>query len=149
MRKKISWLIVLITIDLVLAMGRISVAQKAEDFPKGIIAGPKQLIIAGLQPMVIETVFDRATMSFKGSSQGRFVIVAGGLVNARRGVVSITRVVEPTGLPKGSLSANLDRNDFSGPVTEINLTGAIELPLTTVAGIYSGGLIEITATVQL
>jgi len=149
MKARIKWLIVLMTIGLVLAMGRIDAAGKAKGFPEGMVAGPGQLIIAGLKPMVIKTVFDRADMMFKGSSREKFVIVAGGLVSARRGIVSITRVVEPTGLPKGSLSANLDRNDFSGPVTKIILTGAIELPLTTTAGVYSDGLIEITVTSQL
>lgn len=122
----------LILILLISSMGA------AQDLPKAVIIG--------LKPIAIKTTFNPATQNFEGIGSSEFlVVVTDNGWDHPAGKVSIVRIIEPDGLPKGTLTAGLSRNDFMGPSTSVILTEKIATPLITPSGDYTGS-VEITVT---
>lgn len=120
---------------LILSAGKTDISA-AKDFPKAMIVG--------LQPIAITTVFNPLTKKFEGAGSSEFLVVVTDYdCDNSAGKVSITRIIEPSGLPKSSFTASLSRSDFNGPSTRIILTEKISAPLITPSGIYNG-LVEIT-----
>ena len=120
-------------------------------------------LITGLNDISIpETAFsyNSTTEELEASASDPFqvIIFCQRGARAQSGSVNITGVTCPItgemqpGSPAGYLSADLSRYDLELPrssthATKVALTVWLKVPLTVPAGSYSGGSVEITATI--
>lgn len=117
---------------------------------------PPNIIILGLSDISIATAFNPSSGLVEGSGSDAFRVriwLAGGI----SGSVNITGTTCPitkqtaNSSAVGYLSAFLSRSDLILPspsTTDIVLTVWIKTPLVVPVGIYIGGAVQITATVN-